>query len=64
MQKNKPVYEHIRRMPVYALLSIPPHQLGRLEKDIRHEVSRARQALRWIQGIRKLQKQKIGECHG
>lgn len=62
--KEKPVYEQIRKIPVFNLLKMSQQQLDKFEKEIKKETWRAQLSLRWIKGIKKLRSEKNGEDNG
>lgn len=64
MSKEKPVYEQIRKIPVFELLKMEMQRLDKFEKDIKREAWRAQLALRWIQGVKKLKREGKGANNG
>lgn len=64
MSKEKPVYEQIRKIPVFELLKMEPQRLDKFEKEIKKEAWRAKLALQWIQGVKKLKKENGGGNNG
>ncbi len=64
MSNEKPIYEKIRKIPVYMLLKMEAREIKRFEKNIRREIARAELALRWLQGVKKLKQRNKEEFYG
>ncbi len=62
---NQPIYEKIRSIPLWMLLHLNSKALKEIELEIKKELRRAKLALLWIQGVKRIKSTvKDGNCNG